>query len=173
MVKKVLPIFLTFMILIGIQGMTLGAATQPANAADLPDRDTVLQSIGQLEKNPFGPAADAARDIVVRYTYESSDVNVLLAPELFPWYDQSVWSKILIVSYMAGNVRSQLERHKNENDSYAGLLTMIGTYQAIQRNDPSFKIADIDKLVGLSNQKKLQQYVTDLLKTIKIDSKAK
>ena len=50
----------------------------------------------------------------------------------------------------------------NENDSYAGLLMVFRTYDAMKKSAPSFRIDEIEKQMEMDARGELRQYLADI-----------
>ncbi len=142
--------------------LAVSAAESAPHPLQLPDKTAIIEMVDYIEAQPLSPLADVARQNVVYYANYNDDVHVIIDPNILPWIKQNDWSDLLLANYIAGNVRSQLQRNKRGNDSYAGLLLMIRTYEELRKNDPNIRIAEIDKQVQLLKEDKLKAYVTEM-----------
>jgi len=139
-------------------------------AAAAPSKQEVLVAISVLEKTVAGPEAAEAAKAVVIYAQESDDVMVNIGPEQLPWVGEK-WGldkareqsnqSMLLASFVAGNIRSQLKSEKAEDDTYAGWLFAIDAYKRL-RAKGSFRSPAIDNLQKMQDEGTLQQHAKDL-----------
>jgi hypothetical protein len=157
--RYIIGVLIVFLLMIPL---AVNAAESAPPPPQLPDKATVIEMVDYIEAQPLSPLADVARQDVVYYANYSDDVHVIIDTNILPWIKQSEWSDLLLASYIAGNVRSQLQRNKRENDTYAGLTLMILAYNELRKNDPNIRIAEIDKQIQLLKEDKLKAYVTEM-----------
>jgi hypothetical protein len=134
-------------------------AQQPKQT--IPKAD-VLQAIADFRAEPESARGNGAASVIVRFAQDSPDVTVSGSPALQPWMAPKPppkQSRTLLVAYIAGSVRSQLESGKTKDDTLAGEEQVIETYQKIQQTTPDLHIAEVEKLVALQKQGKLKEYL--------------
>ena len=141
-----------------IKGNFIAAATFLALAgsclATTPSRHDVLQAISVLERKVSGPEATDAAKVIVVYAQDSDDVMVDIGPDQLPWTSEK-WGldndremacqSILLASFVAGNIRSQIKNSRAEDDTYSGWVFAINTYNRL-RAAGSFRSASLDRL---------------------------
>jgi hypothetical protein len=125
----------------------LALLAAPLLAAKTPTRHEALVAIEVLEKAVSGPKASEAARTVMAYAQDSDDVMVDIGPPQLPWMDEKwglekgrelEFQSLLLASFVAGNIRSQIKNDQAEDDTYSGWLFAIKTYQrlrAIERFD--------------------------------------
>src|SRR5215471_7726746 len=102
------------------------AAWRTAGAQDVTkySPETILQLISILERDPISERGVAARAVILEFAEKSDTVLIEVSDRAMPWVaDQRVPDQakmVLTGAYVAGNVKSQLERKVNQNDSMAG-----------------------------------------------------
>jgi hypothetical protein len=133
----------------------------------LPSREEVLKAVEIFAKSPLSAQGKAAAASIARFAQESDDVTVVVSPKAVPWLESAKppkFSETLLAAYLAGNVKSQLERQTNANDSYAGVQQVLKTYAQLKEADKTLDIPELQKLVDLEAKKQLRKYVDDALK---------
>ncbi len=114
------------------------------------------------------PLSKSARDwsrLIMLYTQQTSRAAVVLGSEELRWVDlgaDNPHTLLLLAAYAAGNIQSQLNSGVKRNDRYSGLLTLFRVYRALQEKDATFKIAAIDDLLTLHQEKKLLPHLQKL-----------
>lgn len=125
-------------------------------------KDAALKAIAIFCENPFSEEAKAAAALVVNFSEKSPEVEINIESKSVPWFTeepQPQHANLLLTAYIVGNTKSQLDRGKAQNDSLAGVLQAIATYQQIQKQEPDFKIPDVEKLIELNTRNKLKEYL--------------
>ena len=100
--------------------------------------------------------------VILRFAEESPDVEVEISPQALPWLNvkpSPEHSAILLTAYMAGTIRSQLERGVTKNDSLAGAEQVIETYQQLKKIEPGLRIAEVKTLIDVKHRGKLKEYL--------------
>ncbi len=159
--KKTFSLLLAAMLLFSFAFAVMAAAAPTAEKSAVPGREVVLGAIASLAYQPFGPQAEAARNIVIDYALDSDDVMILLDTQFIPFYGKNQWSTHLFAAYLAGNIEEQLEQNKKAYCTYDGLIFMLNTYDEIQKQEKGFKIPELDKMVELFKKDQLKQFVAD------------
>ncbi len=125
--------------------------------------DVARKAIALYCANPLSADADGAAAIIIKFVDASPNVEIKVTPRACPWFTNKAvpvnYGAKLLAAYAVGNAKSQLESGRTKNDSYAGVLQVIATYQLMQRREPNFKLAEVDRLVDLAKQKKLKEYL--------------
>jgi hypothetical protein len=138
--------------------------------AATPTTHEVLRAINVLEKNVTGPeAAEAARTIVA-YAQESDEVMVDIGAEQLPWVSEK-WGldedreltcqSMLLASFVAGNIRSQIKNSRVEDDTYSGWIFAIGTYNRL-REKGAFRSPSIDSLSKMESEGTLLRHAKEI-----------
>lgn len=141
-----------------------------------PTRAEVLKAIEVFVQTPTTPAGQSAAETISRFADESDDVTVVLGPAYVPWVEVDKPHKhaeTLLAAYAAGNIKSQLDRKTDVNDSYAGLVQVLKTYKQLQAADKTLKIVEVEFFVDLDAKKQLKKYVDDSIKLAEKDEKIK
>jgi hypothetical protein len=136
-----------------------------AGKTALVNKTDILQYITIVENDPLSADADRAYSAIMRFTEKSKDVTVVIDAKVLPWmgfkYDFK-YTKVLLGSFIAGNIKPQIENNKNEDDAYAGLLLLFEAYNRIKKADPDFAVQEIEKQQELQAKDELRQYLVDL-----------
>ncbi len=133
----------------------LMALSLPLSAAETVTKEQVLEAIRTFEANASGgPAArpavernsavERASNTILKFSLESNDVVVDLGPDAVTWCDvkkgvselsNSGERGLLLVAYLSGCVRTQLETGKQDPNPYAGWVAMLKTYRAVKMRE--------------------------------------
>jgi hypothetical protein len=144
-------------------------------AKDKPiSKDVALKAIAIFEKEPLTENGKGAAAIIASFAEESEAVTVKISSAVTPWYKSEKEYKnghLLLVAFIAGNIKSQLERKVCADDSHAGLLQLFKTYDQFKKADKNLKIPEIDHLVELHSKNKLKEYLEEAAKKEAKESK--
>lgn len=119
-----------------------------------------LKAIGVLERDPFAPDIETAALLVAKFAEDNRSVEVHISENTLPWLvsdPDNRHAKLLLVAYIAGNIRSQIQNSRTRNDPYAGILFMLDTYTKLRQREPDFKVADLERLSALRAQGTLRR----------------
>jgi hypothetical protein len=129
------------------------ASAAPALASGSVTRTQALEAIRAFESNAAGAitaskAAGAASDAVasashtiLKYSLESDDVVVDLGADSVPWFDSrrdlsdvahSGARGVLLVAYLSGTVKAQLQTGRQDPNPYPGWVAMLRMYHALK-----------------------------------------
>ena len=136
------------------------AAAQPAKPAVT--KEAVQKAIAIFRQEPTSERGFMAEAIIMRFADKSPDTEVRISREFVPWIAQKPYPKHineLVIAYMAGTIRSQLEHGRHKNDAVAGAEQVVETYQQIRKVDPGFHDAYAEKLTTLKANGKLKDYI--------------
>jgi hypothetical protein len=104
---------------------------------------------------------------VIEFAEQSDDVAVHIAKPLTPWLHDKTDAKyraILLGAYVVGNVKSQLDHGTKNDDPYSGMLMVFDVYRQIKAADKECRISEIEELLELESQNKLQGYLDNALR---------
>jgi hypothetical protein len=131
-------------------------------------RREVLAAIAVLEKDVTSADALKAAVTVTRFGKESEAVLITVGPETLPWVQMDVPGPeatiraMLMAVYFAGDIKSQLEKRRAEDDPYRGWLAVIKAYRQIRQKQPEIVIPEIDELVKKEQAGTLEQEAKEL-----------
>lgn len=141
-----------------------------ARAEDSPSDADTLKAIETICQNPASSEAKTAVKTVYAVAAQTNRVTVSIPPEVTPWLRAvpkttvpTETTHILRQAYVAGNLRSQIQSHKKGNDVYAGFVQEIATYKLLKKEDPSLKIAGLEKLSEMEAGGQLKTFVDSLI----------
>lgn len=113
--------------------------------------ETILQLIKIHDRDPVSERGAAARVVIMEFADKSETVLVNISERAMPWEADTrtpeAARRILTGAYVAGNVRSQLERKVNANDSMAGWTSVFRAYEALRKHSRGMRIASIEALL--------------------------
>ena len=146
------------------------AACAACGFASTPTRHDALVAIAVLEKSVSSPeAVDAARTIVT-YAQASDDVMVDIGPDQIPWSEEK-WGlgdgrelacqSMMLASFIAGNVRSQIKNNRAEDDTYSGWVFAINTYNRLRAKE-RFRSPSLESLSKMESDGTLLQHAREV-----------
>jgi hypothetical protein len=133
-------------------------------------RREVLAAIAVLEKDVTSTDALKAAETVTRFGKESEAVLLIVGPETLPWVQQdppegeATARMMLMAVYFAGDIKSQLQKRRAEDDPYSGWLAVIKGYRLIRKKQPGLVISEIEEIIKKEEAGTLQQEAEDLRK---------
>lgn len=134
------------------------AASAPAEAPApvvVPSKADVTKAIAVLEKSFLGAEAPAAAQTVLQFAENSKDVAIQLSPKTTPWLfgeakgnnaDNETYGRMLMVAYLAGNIKAQLAAGKPVDTPLAGWQFALKSYQVIKQNNSKVSIPELETL---------------------------
>jgi hypothetical protein len=144
------------------------AAWQSAPAQDVTkySPETILQLIRILERDPISERGVAARSIILEFAEKSDTVLIEVSDRAMPWVaDQRVPEQARLVltgAYVAGNVKSQLERKVNANDSMAGWKEVFRAYDVLRKHAGGLRVPGVEELLEEDKSGKLKERAVEL-----------
>jgi hypothetical protein len=129
-------------------------------------KSEALKVIDSFIKAPVGPKGQIAAAAILQFAEASEDVTIEFTPKAVPWVKEgksSETSRILLAAWVAGNVRAQIEKKKNANDSYAGELQVLETYKMLKEKNQNLSIPEVEKLIKLEEKGELKKYLRESL----------
>ena len=156
-----------------LRGLLAAAAFTACAAcgfAATPTRHDALLAIAVLEKSVSSPEAVEAARTIVTYAQASDDVMVDIGPEQLPWAEEK-WGlgdgrelacqSMMLASFIAGNVRSQIKNDRAEDDTYSGWVFAIGTYNRLRAKE-HFRSPSIESLAKMESDGTLLRHARDV-----------
>jgi hypothetical protein len=153
-----------------IVAAVLAAAAAARGLAATPTQHEALAAIATLEKSVAGPEALAAARTIVTYAQLSDDVLVDIGPDEIPWAEEH-WGiddererslqSVLLASFVAGDVRSQIKNNRVEDDTYSGWIFVIGAYNRLRQKE-HFSSPSIDSLLRMQSSGTLLQHAREV-----------
>lgn len=150
--------------------LTLGMCLRTAGAAETTreyTRRDALKAIATFNETPVSRLGKEASAIILDFAEKSESVDVLITLVATPWMsgdDEENLNDTLLVAYVAGNVKSQLDRGVTSNDSYAGVRQVLKTYAQLQKQNKGFRVAAVEKFKELEEKKGLKKYLDDAIR---------
>ena len=140
-------------------------------------RREVLAAIAVLEKDVTSDEALKAAETVTRFGKESEEVLLIVGEDTLPWVQENppegeaAARMMLMAVYFAGDIKSQLQKRRAEDDPYSGWLAAIRGYRLMRKKQPGLVIAEIEELIKKEAAGTLQQEAEDLRKQQEQDEK--
>jgi hypothetical protein len=139
-----------------------------AARAEPVSRREVLAAIAVLEQDVTSADAPRAAATVTRFGKESEAVLISVGPETLPWVQadapepEAKVRALLMAVYFAGDIKSQLEKRRPEDDPYRGWLAVIKAYRQIRRKQLDVVIPEVEELIRKEQAGTLQQEAEEL-----------
>jgi hypothetical protein len=154
------------------------ASAAPAFASETITRAQALDAIRAFEASAAGgivasksaeqanDAVASASNTIVKYSLESDDVVVDLGADSVPWFDarrdlsdvpHSGERGVLLVAYLSGAVRAQLQTGKQDPNPYPGWVAMLKMYHALKIRE-GVAIPEVEALVARQMDGTLESY---------------
>lgn len=154
------------------------ASAAPALASQSVTRAEALDAIRAFESNAAGGltasksqdqvsgAVARASDTILKYSLESDDVVVDLGASSVPWFDSrrelsdlphTGERGVLLVAYLSGSVKAQLESGKQDPNPYQGWVSMLRMYRALKIHE-GVAIPEVEALVARQMDGTLESY---------------
>ena len=132
------------------------SAVFAANDDPLLDRELVNKALTVYQQTPLSEEGQSAGAILFMFASKSKEVKIALREELVPWIrtadpDDPV-SQQLLVAYIAGNVKSQLEQGKPIDDPYSSIQMVLKIYALIKTKDPDMSIPELEQFAALQTK---------------------
>jgi len=133
-------------------------------------RREVLAAIAVLENDVTSAEAFGAAATVARFGQESDDVLITVGVETLPWVQadapeaEAKVRALLMAAYFAGDIKSQLEKHRPVDDPYSGWLSVIKAYRQILKKQPEMVIPEVEDLVRKEKAGTLKRQADELRK---------
>lgn len=132
-------------------------ASAPANASApmaQPGKEDVLKAIAVMDKDFLASESGQAAQTVMRFAESSKAVAIQLNPKTTPWlFGETKGSDaaentrtMLLIAYLAGNMKAQLSAGKAVDSPIPGWEFALKAYQAIQKSDGQFKLDELEAL---------------------------
>ena len=113
---------------------------------------TVIKAIDQLEASPIKAKEKGILPIVLNYAEASNKVKVTISSDLLPWLKEEKKvenADILLVAFVAGNMKGQLTKSIKKDNSLDGLKFMIKTYSKLLNSKQIINIKKLDEWAKL------------------------
>jgi len=156
---------ITLFLLGCVAGQVAGAQQRGPSTAE--ERAKAVKIAHDLEREPLAKDAKDQREWVIQWIVDIPDITVNVCFDYFgklpdppQGYSTEITRQMVISS--AAFMIEHPEKVKDEQAiALTGLLGSIKAYQAILKQDSSARWAQMDKLVQMREQRKLDEFVTD------------
>jgi hypothetical protein len=139
----------------------LAAARGPSTLAE---RKKAVETTRQLERFPLGPNADSTRMWLLRWIVEIPDINVRSCSgplDVLVQDDAGRHGRALYAQSMFGMTAFLIENPRRKDDwlavQLAGVESTLRTYQALLEADPTSRWEELDSLLEVRRQGRLQE----------------
>jgi hypothetical protein len=154
-----LTIILT-VLFIGLTMQNIFAQTQKEK-----ERATFISNAKLLEKKPFDPNAQVARESGFKWVADTDEVSVTLCSDIMKLIPEkkNKFKGELLMQFTFGVAVFKLENPDKKNDenaaNLAGIESMLRTYQVMLKENEKAKNVDLDSLVVKQNNNELKAVV--------------
>jgi hypothetical protein len=160
--------------MLGLAGLALALATDASAQKKAPkpveiSDQMVREMAASLLNDPRQRVAPECARLILLYTLQSPNVEIVLDENEFGWVDlgrDDEQSLLLLGSYLAGNIQSQLNSGVKRNDRYSGVLTLFRVYRSLQeqakKKEKQFTITTVESLLALHQEGRLVGYLQKL-----------
>jgi hypothetical protein len=131
------------------------------------ERTRAVKIAHDLENDPLAKGADEQRDWVIRWIIDIPDITVDVCDEYFgkvpkpPTGHSKEIEQQMVISMAAFMIEHPSDVKNEQAVALSGLLGSIKAYQAILKQDPASRWPEMDKLVVMREQGKLDEFVAD------------
>lgn len=144
-------------------GLLILLGLQTAQADKAVSRDAVRKAIELFQQDPSSVGGLSAASSIMAFAKSSDAVHISISKAVAPWLKSqdapdADTRSILLAAYVAGNVRSQLDSGKAQDDVYAGWQQVIATYDQLRQINPTVKMPEIDDLKAKEKAGTLRAY---------------
>jgi len=144
-------------------GQLLGKADDARRAAA---RKEVLDAIKAFREDPLSKEGLAAGRTIIVFAEASDDVMVTIGLHTCPWLREKEYKHgtTLLVAYVAGNVRVQLQKAVARNHTYEGVLQVIETYGQLRAKKATEPVKPVEDWIKLQKAGGLKEHIESELK---------
>jgi hypothetical protein len=110
--------------------------------------DAVLKAIAAFESDPGGTNTAGAMVIIANYAQASTNVSVTINEGYLPWFSKKPEIKngqVLLMAFVAGNIRPQLEKRLKQDHPADGLLLMCKMYATLRKKNQIEPIPQVEE----------------------------
>jgi hypothetical protein len=140
------------------------------------ERARAVKIAHELEDDPVAKDAKEQRAWVIQWIIDIPDITVNVCLEYFgklpdpPRGHSTEIARQMIISSAAFMIEHPDKAKDEQAVALSGLLGSIKAYQAILKRDPASRWGQMDKLVQMREQGKLDDYVTETRRKCKSDN---
>ncbi|MGD0907257.1 MAG: hypothetical protein ABSA96_06725 [Candidatus Acidiferrales bacterium] len=154
------------MLLFGITGAPSVRAQQRGPSTS-EERSKAVKIAHDLEDDPLAKDAKAQREWVIQWIVDIPDITVNVCFDYFgklpdpPRGHSTEIARQMVISSAAFMIEHPEKAKDEQTIALSGLLGSLKAYQSILKQDPTARWAQMDKLIQMRDQGKLDDYVTD------------
>lgn len=146
----------------------------PLLAQARPTKAEVFDAIEQIKEDITKVESKDAGKVLISFAQTSPDVKIAVGKMTAPWAkeewglsaDREATLKYLIlISYIAGNIESQLDRESALDNPYAGWLVVLESYKKLKRN-AHFQSDSIERLSALDAAGGLERHAREVRRAL-------
>ena len=114
---------------------------------------TVLRAISRFQSEPLKAKSNGILSIIINFADESQNVYIEVNSGYMPWLKQKKNinnTDILLVSFVAGNMRPQLINKEKKDHPVEGMIFMLRIYNKLRKAKKIEAISTLDQWSTLS-----------------------
>jgi hypothetical protein len=133
------------------------------------ERTRAVRVAHQLEENPLGPDAEEQRTWMVQWVIDIPDITVNVCSDYFGKLPQPSrgHSSEIFTQMLLSSAAFMIEHPDKVKDdqavALAGLLGSLKAYEAVVKKEPAARWPEVEKLVKVRDEGKLDDFVADTL----------
>jgi hypothetical protein len=127
-----------------------------------PSTAALLEATEKFANDPLFRNGNAAMKTIVRFVDSNEDYRIVFDAKLHSWITaepQSKYAEQLMLAFIAGNLRAQLETGVTTDDTYSGLVFMFRVYKNIKMLDKELTNNIIEKQIEAYRSGNLSEYI--------------
>ena len=134
------------------------------------ERARAVKVAHELEEDPLAKDAKEHREWVIQWIVDIPDITVDVCFDYFgklpdsPKGHSGEITKQMVISSAAFMIEHPDKAKDKQAIAFAGLLGALKAYQAVLKQDSASRWGHLDKLIGMREQGKLDDFVSETLK---------
>lgn len=133
-----------------------------ATKDESPSTGAVLEATEKFANDPLFRNGNAAMKTIVRFVESNEDYRIVFNAKLHSWITakpESKYAEQLMLAFIAGNLKAQLETGITTDDTYSGLVFMFRVYKNIKMLDKELTNNVIEKQIEAYRAGNLSDYI--------------
>jgi len=127
-------------------------------------KETVMNAISSFDSNPGNMDGEIAGSVIISFAEASTNVTVNIDAGFLPWMHREPVvrrGELLLVAFVAGNIRPQLKSGIDQDQPVDGILFMCRVYTALRKENLIAEIPEPELWCKLS-RKEVAKLVSSL-----------
>jgi hypothetical protein len=123
----------------------------------------VRAAVRSFHADPERARGNTAR-IIFQYAEQSRDVQLVMNSKVMSFIKNQKKNfderSTLLLAFIVGDMEAQWARRETKDNSYAGVLQVIATYQQLKKSNPNLRIPEIENFIEMQRRGELKAYVS-------------